>query len=84
MRLVERYRPATLDDIVGQDQIVRSLKWLAARIKAGEATEHMMFLGPPGVGKTTAAMGMLQSLILNGLTQSRLTFYRPMEVPTDD
>ncbi|ASJ07737.1 replication factor C small subunit [Thermococcus siculi] len=44
---VEKYRPERLDDIVGQDHIVRRLKHYA---KTG-SMPHLLFAGPPGVGK---------------------------------
>jgi len=51
MNLVEKYRPKTLDEIVGQEHVVRVLKELAKR----EDIPHLLFVGKPGVGKTTAA-----------------------------
>lgn len=48
---VDRYEPNKLDDIVGQKLVVAALKQMA---KSGLVT-HMIFAGPPGVGKTTAA-----------------------------
>ena len=48
---VDRYEPNTLDDIVGQKIAISALKQMA---KSGLVT-HMIFAGPPGVGKTTAA-----------------------------
>ncbi|AEK73595.1 replication factor C small subunit [Thermococcus sp. 4557] len=44
---VEKYRPARLDDIVGQAHIVKRLKHYA---KTG-SMPHLLFAGPPGVGK---------------------------------
>jgi replication factor C small subunit len=51
---IEKYRPTTLDEIVGQDTIVE-------RLKAYTATKnvpHMIFAGPPGTGKTTSVLAL--------------------------
>ena len=52
MRLTEKYRPRSWDDVVGQDKIVNALKKIAGR---GWSLPHMLFIGPPGCGKTSAA-----------------------------
>jgi len=57
--LVEKYRPKKLDDIVGQDHIVRALKELMQR---GPPVPHMLFFGPPGCGKTSAAYALANEL----------------------
>ncbi len=44
---VEKYRPLRLEDMVGQDHIVKRLKHYA---KTG-SMPHLLFAGPPGVGK---------------------------------
>ncbi|MBN2014783.1 MAG: replication factor C small subunit [Candidatus Altiarchaeota archaeon] len=48
----EKYRPKKLDDIVGQDAIVDRLK---AYVKE-KSLPHLLFAGPAGCGKTTAAL----------------------------
>ncbi len=44
---VEKYRPKTLDEIVGQDEIVKRLKKYVEK----KSMPHLLFSGPPGVGK---------------------------------
>jgi Holliday junction DNA helicase RuvB len=47
-------RPKNLDEYVGQEGAVRTLKMFIEAVKnRGEATEHILFYGPPGIGKTT-------------------------------
>ncbi len=47
-------RPRTLDDLIGQDKVRDNLRILihAARAR-GEALDHILIYGPPGLGKTT-------------------------------
>src|SRR5689334_8322767 len=47
-------RPSNIADFCGQDQIIENLKIFikAARLR-GEALDHILFHGPPGLGKTT-------------------------------
>lgn len=59
--LAERMRPKTLDDYVGQKHLVGPGAVLRKAIEAG-TLPSMIFWGPPGVGKTTLAYIISQSL----------------------
>ena len=49
-------RPTRFDDFVGQEQVCENLRvFIAAAAKRGEALDHVLFYGPPGLGKTTLA-----------------------------
>jgi Holliday junction DNA helicase RuvB len=51
-----RLRPLTLDDFVGQPTIREQLRiFLEAARRRDEAMDHVLFHGPPGLGKTTLA-----------------------------
>ena len=49
-------RPRTLDDYIGQDRVRENLEVsVAATRQRGEALDHVLLYGPPGLGKTTLA-----------------------------
>ncbi len=49
-------RPQTLNDYIGQQKIKETLKvYIEAAKLRGDALDHMLFYGPPGLGKTTLA-----------------------------
>ena len=54
--LAARLRPRTLDEFVGQEDIVGEGKLLYRAIMADRLFSSLIFWGPPGTGKTTLAM----------------------------
>src|SRR5512132_1572351 len=49
-------RPRILDDYIGQDRVRENLEVsIAAAKQRGEALDHVLLYGPPGLGKTTLA-----------------------------
>ncbi|MEA1875460.1 MAG: Holliday junction branch migration DNA helicase RuvB [Bacteroidota bacterium] len=49
-----KLRPVRFDDFAGQDKIMENLKvFVEAAIMRNEALDHVLFHGPPGLGKTT-------------------------------
>ncbi len=55
---MEKYRPRTLADVVGQEDTVERLKAYVA----SNNVPHMMFAGSPGTGKTTCAIALAKDL----------------------
>lgn len=54
----EKYRPQSLDDVVGHDDIIGRLQSFVAN----NNIPHMMFAGPAGTGKTTSAIALAKDL----------------------
>ncbi|KOX96665.1 MULTISPECIES: replication factor C small subunit [Halorubrum] len=55
---IEKYRPQSLDDIHGQEEIVERLQSYIAQ----DDVPHLLFSGPAGVGKTTAATAIAREI----------------------
>lgn len=55
---IEKYRPKTLSDVVGQEAVVSRLK---SYVETGNMP-HLLFTGKPGVGKTASAVSMAREM----------------------
>ena len=74
-------RPQLLAEYIGQQKVKKNLKvYIEAAKKRGEALDHVLFFGPPGLGKTTLAMVIAiekpgdMAAILNNLKEGDLLF----------
>ncbi len=54
----EQYRPDTLEEVIGHENIVDRLQAFVAK----ESVPHMLFAGPAGTGKTTSAIALAKDL----------------------
>jgi len=62
----KKLRPLTFNDFTGQDQVLENLKiFVEAANLRGEALDHTLFHGPPGLGKTTLAYILANELNTN-------------------
>jgi len=70
-------RPRTLDEYVGQERICNNLRvYIRAALNRGEALDHVLFAGPPGLGKTSLAFILAEELGVELRTASGPTIER--------
>ncbi len=71
-------RPRRLDEFIGQPKIKENLKvFIDAALMRKEPLDHVLFFGPPGLGKTTLATIIANELKVNIKTTSGPVLERP-------
>lgn len=76
-----RLRPRSFDEFVGQGRVVENLRtWIQAAQKGGRPLDHILFTGPPGLGKTTLAHLVAQALGAKMTITSGPVLERPAEL----
>ena len=74
-------RPQTLDDFIGQEKIKRNLNvFMTAALQRGEALDHVLLSGPPGLGKTTLAMIVANEMAARIRTTSGPVLEKPADI----
>ena len=74
-------RPQTLDEYIGQEKAKKNLKvFIQAAKQRGEALDHVLFYGPPGLGKTTLAGIIAHEMEVNIKVTSGPAIEKPGEM----
>lgn len=81
LRLEPSLRPQTLAQYIGQEKAKKSLKiYIEAAKKRGETLDHVLFYGPPGLGKTTLAGIIANEMGVNLKVTSGPAIEKPGEI----
>ena len=79
--LAERLRPKTLDDYIGQEKAKSTLKiYIEAAKQRHDSLDHVLFYGPPGLGKTTLAGIIANEMGVNMKVTSGPAIEKPGEM----
>lgn len=71
-------RPKTLDEYIGQDSVKENIKiCIEAAKQRGDALDHVLLYGPPGLGKTTLSMIIAHEMGVNIRTTSGPAIEKP-------
>ena len=74
-------RPRSFEEYVGQERVVENLRIsIDAAKQRGEPLEHVLFYGPPGLGKTTLAGLIARELGANFRPTSGPTLEKPKDL----
>lgn len=78
---LQSLRPRTLDEYIGQEKVVENLRiTLRAAKERGEPLDHILFYGPPGLGKTTLAYCISTEMGANITASSGPALERPADL----
>jgi Holliday junction DNA helicase RuvB len=76
-----KLRPETLSDFIGQDKIKEKLQiFINAARERNDALDHVLFYGPPGLGKTTLAHIISKEMNVNINSTSGPVIERPVDL----
>ncbi len=79
--LESRLRPKTLDEFVGQEHIKEQLRiFIQAARERGDPLDHILFFGPPGLGKTTLAYIISHEMGVNLVATSGPVLDKPVDL----